>query len=286
MVCFHPITGNRVEGGQVKFSGYAGWQGRPITIACGQCWGCKLERSRQWAVRCMHEVVFHERSSFITLTYRDEELPRGGSLDVKDWQRFAKRLRKSVGPFRYFHCGEYGDRYGRPHYHACLFGLDFMDDRELWKVTRDVPLWTSKTLSSVWGHGHAVIGEVTFESAAYVARYIMKKRTGDQAAAWYGGRKPEYTTMSRNPGLGAKWIEKWGDEVYPDDFIVVNGKRSRPPRFYDSQFEIFRPEEMDKIKELRKEKAKLHEKDTTGKRLLVREKVSMAKMSLYSRGEL
>jgi hypothetical protein len=185
----------------------------PINISCGQCIGCRLERSRQWAIRCMHEASLHEENSFITLTFSPEHLvarDNPWSLDVRDWQLFMKRLRKRTGKkIRFYHCGEYGELHKRPHYHACLFGYDFPDKR-LWRVVNGQRLYTSYFLQELWPYGFSTIGTVTFESAAYVARYIMKKVSGKNADDYYQwfddetgeifDRHPEYTTMSRRPG--------------------------------------------------------------------------------------
>ena len=151
-------------------------------VPCGQCIGCRLERSRQWAIRCVHEASLHTDNCFITLTYSPDCLPSDGSLNHDDFQKFFKRLRKHIAPkkIRYYMCGEYGEdlqqpsKLGRPHFHACLFGLDF-DDKQLYIVRDDVKLYTSATLEKIWGKGFVTIGDVTFESAAYVARYIAKK---------------------------------------------------------------------------------------------------------------
>ena len=125
----------------------------PIQIACGQCVGCRLERSRQWAIRCVHEAQTHENNAFITLTIDDEHLNKRDipdSLDKTEFQRFVKRLRKRLGGRRikYFHCGEYGSVNLRPHYHACIFGYDF-PDRELWSIRDDVRLYRSQELESL-----------------------------------------------------------------------------------------------------------------------------------------
>lgn len=241
MPCYHPLTGYRSK--DLNPSGKrsivfnpgpsASFSGIPQKLPCGQCIGCRLERSRQWAIRCVHEAQLHEHNSFLTLTYSDEKLPPDGSLQVADFQKFMKRLRKHFTgkKVRYFHCGEYGEKYGRPHYHACLFGLDF-DDKSVWKEHNGQRYYVSKTLADLWPHGHSTIGAVTFESAAYVARYITKKVTGDRAEKFYEGRKPEYVTMSRRPGIAATWFEKFKSDVFPRDEVVVRGKRMPPPRFY------------------------------------------------------
>lgn len=222
----------------------------PLTVPCGQCLGCRLERSRRWAVRIVHESQMHERNSFLTLTYDDEHLPKDRSLCLDDFQRFFKRLRKqSASPLRFFHCGEYGETTQRPHYHCCLFGEDFASDRHLLRTTkRGDRLYTSNRLTKTWGLGHAVIGELSFESAAYVARYCLKKVTGDSAEEHYAGRKPEYVTMSRRPGIGATWFDEFRGDLYPRDECVVDARRSLPPPFYDRLLEKVDPILFDKIK--------------------------------------
>lgn len=283
MVCFHPLTGYRAPGGKVTFSRKGGYIDRPVTVSCGQCTGCRLERSRQWAVRCMHEASQHERNCFLTLTYNNENLPEDRSVDVSEWQRFVKRARKRMGPFRYFHCGEYGDITNRPHYHACLFGIDFRHDRREWKTSRGNALYRSESLEELWTLGHSVIGEVTFESAAYVARYVMKKVTGANAEEHYGGRKPEYTTMSRRPGLGKAWLEKFKEEVLVNDSVIINRKEVRPPRFYDSQFEITDPELFKAVKTARVRKAIKYKDNNTADRLETRERFMNRKLEVFKR---
>ena len=155
-----------------------------LQVPCGQCVGCRLERSRQWALRCVHEASLHKENCFITLTYNDEHLPEHGHLIYRDFQLFMKRLRKRTGVrVRFYMCGEYGENFGRPHFHACLFGYNF-PDLVRWKAGKST-LYRSKLLESLWTDGYSSVGEVSFESAAYVARYILKKVTGDDAEAHY-----------------------------------------------------------------------------------------------------
>lgn len=266
---------------------------KEIQLPCGQCVGCRIERSRQWAIRCVHESQMHQENSFITLTFNDEHLKQRKqpkSLDVRDFQLFMKRLRKMFPNrnIRYYHCGEYGEQFGRPHYHACLFGFDF-PDKVLFKDSNGIKLYTSKLLQELWPFGFSTIGDVTFESAAYVARYIMKKHLGKDAWLHYaeidwnsgeilGQRKPEYTTMSRRPGIGKPWLDKYLADVYPDDFVVVKDKKHRPPRYYDSLYEIQYPSDFTAIKEARVIKAKKHADNNTPERLKVREKCQLAKL--------
>lgn len=262
MPCFRPLKGYRAksrnENGKrpVVFSWREGFYDTPIDIPCGQCIGCRLERSRQWAVRCVHEASLYADNCFITLTFNDANIPEDGSLDVRHFQLFMKRLRKKYGEnIRFFHCGEYGAHKGRPHYHACLFNFDF-PDKVLWSIRDGVRLYRSDSLQSLWPFGFSTIGEVTFESAAYVARYIMKKVTGDAADSHYDGRKPEYTTMSRRPGIGSGWFEKYSSDVYPSDFVVINNKKVKPPRYYNGLYELTDAEGMEIIRRGRKKRVR------------------------------
>lgn len=208
--------------------------GTPLSLPCGRCIGCRLERARQWAVRLLHESEMHEDSSFITLTYDDEHLPSNRSLSVPVTQLFMKRLRHRVGvPIRFFLCGEYGERLGRPHYHALIFGYAF-PDKVLLSESNGVRLYRSEMLEDVWGFGFCSIGSVTFDSACYVAKYATKKVLGPKAAAHYGGRIPEFLTMSRRPGIGNAWITKFQADVYPSDEVIIKEFPARPPRYYDN----------------------------------------------------
>jgi len=222
----------------------------------------------------------HEANSFITLTYDEHHVPASGGLELRAWQLFVKRLRKKTHSFRYYHCGEYGDRYGRPHYHAILFGLDFPD--QVYEETKlGNKLYSSPLLSETWGQGLCRVGAMTFQSAAYVARYCMKKINGDQAETHYQtvntqtGEvhqvKPEYATMSRRPGIGSTWFAKFGGDIFPSDQCVVNGKIMRPPRYYDSQHELSDPTGFALIKEGRIKAGRKHRKNNTYERLRVRE---------------
>lgn len=322
MPCFHPIPAWRREGeAKLCFSYRSGdrFHG-DLKVPCGQCVGCRLDRSRQWAVRCMHEAASHEKNCFITLTFSPEYLhvrSNQWSLDVRDFQLFMKRLRKRFGKgIRFYHCGEYGEMcsrcdrsffycqcgvlrrpvLGRPHYHACIFGFDF-PDKELFKITETGSrLYISKALDELWTcpntkmpMGFSTIGDVTFESAAYVARYIMKKVNGDLAYERYyrfdTGEvlKSEYTTMSRRPGIGRDYFLQYMDDIYPHDYVVINGRKVKPPRYYDGILKVERPYTFDDVKFIREENAKLHLDDNTSDRLKVKEAVQLERLQLLTR---
>lgn len=250
-----------------------------FNLPCGRCVGCRLERSRQWALRCVHEASLYDKNCFITLTYAPEHLPSDNSLDVRHFQLFMKRLRKEFGSdIRFFHCGEYGELYKRPHYHACIFNFSF-DDLVLLTNRNGVPLYESATLKRLWPFGLSSVGEVTFESAAYVARYIMKKVTGDAAEQHYSGRKPEYVTMSRRPGLAAGWFDKFSTDVYPHDHVIVRGRECKPPRFYDSLYELIDADDMELIRERRMLDSVERFDDNSFVRLKVKEQCKLTQIS-------
>ena len=301
MPCYHPLTayrGRRTSSGKSeilfdKSQALKVGSGLLIQLPCGQCVGYRLERSRQWAMRCHHEASLYQDNCFITLTYSDEHLPSDKSLHVDHFQKFMKRLRKRFGEgVRYYHCGEYGEKYMRPHYHACLFNFDF-PDKKIWKENNGNRLYISESLSELWPFGFVTIGDVTFESAAYVARYIMKKVNGDLAEShyervdWDTGEvyhlKPEYTTMSRRPGIGSNWFAKFKDDIFPQDYVVINGKKLKPPRFYDRCYELEYPSDFDTIKKKRVKNAKKHLDNNTPDRLNVREQVQLARLKRLPR---
>jgi len=300
MPCFKPLKGFRAlrpnPSGKysIVFSRRLGYEDLPMQVPCGRCIGCRLMRSKQWAVRCMHEASLHEDNCFITLTFDDKHLPQDNSLHKEDFQKFMKRLRKEYPEktIRYYHCGEYGEKYSRPHHHACIFGFDFKD-KVLQTTKNGSKLYVSPTLEKLWKNGYHTIGEVTYESAAYVARYITKKYTGKFAYLKYEQLEvetgeitdllPEYNTMSRKPGIGKGWYDKYKSDLYPDDFVIVNGKKHKVPKFYDTKYEIEFPDEMKSIVQARQLTAWQQADNNTPERLEVREAVAQAKFKQTNR---
>ena len=215
-----------------------------VQVPCGSCLGCRAEQGRQWAIRMVLEERMHSRSWFVTLTYDDESLPEHGSLYPQDVREFAKSVRRNraAGSFSYFIAGEYGPETHRPHYHAVLFGLDLPNRVPL--PDRDSgPIWWSPTVASHWKHGSHEVADVTFGSAAYVASYVQKKVKAEADAEYYlrvsehtgeiASVHPEFARMSRNPAIGRRWIEKYWADVYPRDYVVIDGQESKPPRYFD-----------------------------------------------------
>lgn len=258
MACYRPLEayeGRPREAGKVNvvWRRAESLRGKVLNLPCGRCIGCRLERSRQWAIRCMYEASMFKENCFLTLTYAPESLPANGTLVLKDVLRFLKRVRRENPGrrIRYFHCGEYGELLARPHYHVLLFNFDF-DDKQLWKTEGGNKFYVSPSLSRLWMEGHHLIGDVTFETAAYVARYCLKKITGEMAEDHYAGRAPEYVTMSRRPGIGHDWYQKFKSDVYPSDFLVVNGGKVKPPRYFDKLLELEDPKAFEVIKARRR----------------------------------
>lgn len=296
MTCYYPMSG------YVQANG--GWGKKPpsvspieLTVPCKKCIGCRLDYSREWAIRCVHEAQMHKENSYITLTYAPEHLPNNGSLNKRHFQLFIKKLRKYLyskyeKTIRFYHCGEYGEKLKRPHYHALIFGHQF-DDLELLKMQNKIPIYKSETLRKIWGKGHVSIGEVNFQSAAYVARYILKKVNGDPQAEHYENidldtgeiihLQQEYVTMSRKPGIGKSWFDKYGQDIFPSDEVVLltkdGSKKYKTPKYYTDLYQHTDPEAHLQIKERRKLALEKNKKDTTKERLAQRETIQQHKLN-------
>lgn len=245
-------------------------------------------------MRCVLEARSHDENSFITLTYDDDQLPKDRSLDKTHLQKFFKRLRKQKGPFRHYGCGEYGDQTQRAHYHACLFGIDFHDKVELRKIGEHT-LYYSEELTKIWGYGHTSVGALTFESAAYCARYVLKKKTGlakgnyrhcllDEETGELIELVQPFSTVSngggRNAtfkgGLGKVWLLQHNTDIYNNDkdFLVLRGKKLRPPKYFDQVFDTINPAKLERIKKKRKEERE----ELTLTELRAHEKITRARI--------
>lgn len=299
MPCYHPITAFQPHGGgPLSFTNKK--DHNTLTIPCGQCWGCRLARSRDWAIRCMHEAQMHKHNAYITLTYDELHLPANSTLVYKDFQAFMRRLRKALGrgksgllhsghttkTVRFYMGAEYGEQHGRPHFHACLFGVDFADRLYLKKNESGERLYTSALLTKLWGKGFASVGNVTFKSAAYIARYIMKKLTGNKSNQYeitdtqtgeITNRKTEFNQMSRRPGLGKTWLDKYHLDVFPHGKVVLAGHQINAPRYYDNYFKAIDELGHETLKDLRRKEALAQTEHHTDERLLVQETVAKAK---------
>jgi len=291
--CYTPLQAYKTGSGEIVFSELQRHGTcESLTLPCGQCIGCKLERSRQWAIRSVHEAGLHDNNCFITLTYSDEHLPWRNHLQHSDFQKFLKRLRKKYKyRISYFMGGEYGELDGRPHYHALLFNHDF-HDREYWaKSPAGEALYRSKSLESLWPLGFSSVGALTFQSAAYVARYCTKVVNGDAAVDHYKRHDnlgeyqltPEYGHMSTKPAIGKRWFEQYADDIYTYDHAVLDGVPLKAPKYYDKLLKRQDPDKLRDIKEERNYQAYQQREDNTPDRLAVKQEVQQAKLTQLKR---
>lgn len=229
-------------------------------IGCGQCFGCRMEYAREWATRCEIEMRQWEHNWFLTLTYDDEHLPRNVGIDTKtgevidtnylvpeDLTQFMKSLRQywqrhyDVNNIRFYACGEYGDRSQRAHYHVILFNIDIPDIEPHHKNTKGNMVFTSKIIEHIWGRGIIGIGIANWETAAYTAQYMLKKQKGKNAKSYYADRHitPEFTRMSRMPGIAAEWYKANKDKLWQtDEIILAKGRKVKPPSYYDKLYDL------------------------------------------------
>lgn len=259
-------------------------------VPCGQCIACRMNRSQEWAIRCMAEASLYKHNYFVTLTYSPESIdkycfsgvesfdPDSGAIDFRysleksRISKFMKALRQNLGDgIRFFGCGEYGSLYNRPHYHICLFNMPELSLIP-WENRDGYQVYRSPEIERTWKLGFSTVGEVNYHTCAYVARYIMKKQTGLDASSWRDPLKelmpdlapyvPEYVIMSRRPGIARAWLGDPADsdseisDIYRSDKVVLNVggqevKTVKPPRYFDKIFDTFDPEAMEQIKTTR-----------------------------------
>lgn len=230
-----------------------------------------MEYTKQWATRCVHEAQYHARSCFVTLTYSDQNLPAYGQLHKEHLQKFLRSLRKRGFKLRYFACGEYGDQYDRPHYHALLFGVWPADAYE-WRSKGKYKYFRSPTFELAWPHGFVEFSDVSRKNCEYVAGYIRKKRTKSSTDYWdryertaHDGAlyylEPEFSLMSKKPGIGERWIADHWKETYTHDSIILDGREWPVPEYYDKWLKKNRPGVWESVLECRK--AYILSEDTT-----------------------
>lgn len=269
-----------------------------IMVPCNKCIGCRMDRAREWAVRCVHEAKMHDENCFLTLTYNEENIERCRKGFTEEWRgrvyvredegiykrdfvNFMKTLRKMVDKkygkkIRFYHCAEYGDRFQRPHHHVCIFGY-MPEDKEPYTFKDGITLYKSKEISEEWPYGIHTISDVTAESAAYCAQYLNKKIMHRLRNIHYGDVVPPYQTMSRRPGIGATYLKKYESDVYNYDMIVIDGMiKCKPPRYYDNKYELSDKMRLESLKIGRMNK--INKEENTAKRLRVREELLEYKM--------
>lgn len=261
------------------------------TIPCGQCIDCRLEYSRQWAVRCMHEAEYYQHNYFLTITYSDDNLPREkflelyngtifeqASLRKSDIQKFMKDVRSYYDyhyghqGVRFFGAGEYSPEKFRPHYHCIMFNFP-VDDLKYYGISKSgYRVYTSQKIQNIWDKGYIWLGEVTSESCAYTAQYSLKKVKGkakkerdevlkrlvgghEDLLSQFESRVDEFTFMSRRPGIGRRFYDDNKHKIYTNDEMFIKQRdnviKLKPVRYYDKIFDMEFPEEMQRIKDIR-----------------------------------
>lgn len=194
----------------------------------------------------VHESETRSSTHFITLTYDEKHLPEAGSLNPRDTKNFIKALRKRTGPLSYYLCGEYGSKKDRPHYHAVLYGAD-LSDRHLYTHRNSQPVWHSPLLAESWTLGSHEFTNFNYAAALYTSGYIRKKLSLKRHASHYERLnlltgeirqiQQEFARISNRPALGKRWFHQFSTDVYPRDFVLINGQKSKPPRYYDRLLE-------------------------------------------------
>lgn len=318
MPCSHPQHGFVGRNGQFVTSKKASPTGAPMSVPCSKCQQCRAARAADWATRIMHEAQMHKASCFITLTYDDEHLPGDYSVNNRHVQLFMKRLRQYFARQGFFAlirfvCGaEYGDDdgvngpgKGRPHYHIILFGVDFLHDRQWWTTRRGNHVYKSATLDRLWGMGMCEIGSLTVKSAGYLARYTFKKMYGALADTHYQRVHPstgapvvverEFMHASNRPGIGAKWFDKFESDVFPGDFVIMDGRKRPVPQYYSRKLKgrfnsrsadanaLIPKDDLTAIALKRRAKSAGHSSDRTPERLAVREECSNLRLARLKR---
>ncbi len=297
MTCFQPLKANRSPEGKITFPGKgAGFRIGDMELPCGRCNGCRISKSKEWAIRCVHEANLHQYNDFITLTYNNNNLPHDYGLNHLHYQKFIRKLRDRTNKkIRYYMCGEYGNAtaennyIARPHFHAILFGYQY-PDRKNHKVRRGNQTYLSELLSEDWGKGYIETSDVTFKSAAYVARYIIKKQKKDSenliifdqdTGEVTGRRIPEYTHMSLKPGIGRKYFDMHMMDNY--DYVMIKpGEKMEVPKYYKEALKKEHPILAETLRLARLKKAK-ESPDNTWSRLKTREYIQELKIQKLKR---
>lgn len=260
-----------------------------IEIPCGHCLGCRLDHASMWSTRITMEAKEWKKCCFVTLTYNDKNLPINknnlATLCKKDIQDFMKRLRyyekgaeswkhpitgKEENPIRYFCCGEYGPKGGRPHYHLAIFNWE-PDDLKQYKINKHGDQsFKSKKLMKIWGKGFVVIEELNYNTASYIARYVQKKAGIEPNKREYTGeliaeekiderngkifthyknktkqpkllKEKEFLVMSRGVGIGRTYYEKNKEKILRNKGILLkikdNVKLKPIPRYFKKLWE-------------------------------------------------
>lgn len=264
MACLFPLKGWKSSTGGFTRVRADSPHGLPMTIPCGRCRECRMAIARDWGIRAMHDVKAHTRtgsgSAFVTLTLDDTKVHDCVGLDPRMLKLFHMRANARLGGgLRYLSVGEYGDKNQRPHYHCIFTNKGFADRKWCANGSTGEKLYESKILNELWPHGYAHIGDVSYKSAMYVARYVLKKVSpelyGERYERIVAGKQifvpPEFAVMSRRPGLGRPFYDLYKEELLANDSCIVDGHKSPLPRYYSN---VFKAEDPDAYERLRKQR--------------------------------
>lgn len=198
-----------------------------FTAPCNHCLKCRIDRRNTWADRINFECK-EKRNAFITLTFDDEHIDKD-SLTIEEPQKFIKRLRRKIDygegeiygigkktKFKYYLVGEYGETFGRKHYHAILMGLDFLQGQKL--------------IQSAWGKGQTTCLPVNTATIRYVLKYIDKQLWGTKKNEIYGELKPPFALMSK--GIGKDYIAENLDKIIENNGYKIKGKIRPIPKYW------------------------------------------------------
>jgi hypothetical protein len=202
---------NRYLGGDLRYTD-------PLKIPCGKCAGCKVDASLMWSIRSYHEASLHDQNCFVTLTYDDAHLPSDKKIDKEVLQKFFRRLRKVGHRIRYVACGEYGGLTNRPHYHAIIFGKDWLEGA----VNLNDQLYTHPELVRIWGKGHVSVAPVEMGAICYVCGYVTKKMDDEDT----------FALRSNKPGIGHAWLDRYKDDIVRNGIVTIEGREYQVPKRY------------------------------------------------------
>ena len=244
MPCYYPLNTYLNKFGEIVWNSKAGLH--PYPLPCGNCLGCRKRRSEDWALRCFHESLGYEHNSFLTLTYDDEHLPKDMSLDRSHVQKFIKRFRQHLVrhhpdvKIRYFACGEYGEKYGRPHYHIVVFGYDF-PDKYIFSYRNNNYLYRSEELEKLWPFGQSSIGVASMATMRYCVKYAVKAQFDKEK---FPNLVPPFVQMSTRPAIGHDYSVKYKKEMFNHEYVVSNGTKFAVPRAYEKKYSDEEKEEL------------------------------------------
>lgn len=198
-----------------------------LSVPCNKCIECQMQNANEFALRCILEAKSYDKNCMLTLTYKNNPI----SLNKRDLQLFFKRLRKRIGQVRYFACGEYGSKGMRPHYHVILFGYSPPDLLPFFERNGNV-IYKSQQIEEIWKNGFISVGELTFDSAKYTAKYLQKLNACPDSCL------SPFLMMSLKPGIGYNYFIQNYDDIIKNEGIYYHGKKYKIPKYFMKKFNL------------------------------------------------